>query len=160
MIQSKSNSPAGISRGFSLLELVLVLAIIATLSAIAVPRYAASVTGYRADAAARRIAADLSLARTNAYSSSRNVTVVFDLAADEVTIVGVPHLNDPGSDYVTSLSAEPYRARLVSANFGGDSQVVFDLHGIPDSSGQVVIEVGNVQRTIVLDRGTGKAAAQ
>jgi len=160
MIQYNHNEPNAVYGGFSLLELVLVLAIIATLSAIAAPRYAASVTRYRADVAARRIAADLALARNRACGASQNVTVAFGLTANEVTIIGVPHLNDPCSDYVTSLSAEPYKARLVWADFGGDSQVVFDLHGVPDSSGQVVIEVGNVQQTIVLDPVTGKAAVQ
>ena len=44
------------------MELVLVMVIVATLAAIAVPRYAQATSRYRADAAARRIAADLSLA--------------------------------------------------------------------------------------------------
>src|SRR5690606_27031377 len=59
-------------RGFSLLELVMVLTIIAILAAIATPRYANAMARYRADLAARRIAADLLLAQRLARTESRS----------------------------------------------------------------------------------------
>ena len=56
--------------GFTLIELVMVLAIIGLITAIAAPRYAASLARYRAESAARRVAADLALARREAAASS------------------------------------------------------------------------------------------
>ena len=143
-----------------MLELVLVLAIFAVLAAIAAPKYAASACRYRADAAARRIVADMSLARSKAYQSSRSMTVTFDLAANQAKIPGLPGLKSPTSDFATIFSDEPYRARLISADFSGNPAVVFDIFGMPDSAGQIVIEVGDARRTIVLDGLTGKAAVQ
>lgn len=146
--------------GFSLLELVLVIAIIATLAAIAVPRYGGAVARYRIEAAARRIVEDLALARATARSKSTSVTVTFDVAMNQYQISGVSALNDPSSDAELNLSDPPYRAQLVSAIFGGDNAVIFDGFGIPDSGGTIVIAGGAVTKTILLDVDSGTATAQ
>ena len=146
--------------GFNLFELVMVLAIVAVLGAIAVPRYALATARYRADAAARRIVADLALARAKAYGSSVSKTVTFDLETNSVTIPGVRGLKSASVDYVTRFDDDPYRAKLVSADFGEDTVVVFDIYGRPDSSGQVVVESGKIRKTIVLDPDTGEASVQ
>lgn len=149
-----------ILRGFSLIELVLVLTIISILAAIAVPRYANSLARYRADAAARRIVADLDYARQFARSSSASVTVQFKTITNRVQLTGVPSLNDPGVDWQVELEHAPYRADLVSADFGGDAVVVFNGYGDPDSGGTAVVSVGSVVKTVVLDPDTGKAVVQ
>ena len=67
----------GLRRGFTLLELVLVVAILGVVAAIAAPRYGNAIQNYRANAAAQRLRADLEYARARAKStsSSRTVTV-------------------------------------------------------------------------------------
>ena len=128
-------------RGFSLLELVLVLAIMTTMSAIAVPRYAVSLARYRIDAAAKRVKAELSLARKTAKITGAALTV--DV-----------------SDYQAILSESPYRALIVSADFDGDEEIVFDGYGVPDSGGTVTVQVGIMQRTVVVDADTGRSTLQ
>ena len=54
------------------------MAIIVIVAAIATPRYANALTRYRAEAAARRVAADFQLARRTAKSTSSSRTVQFD----------------------------------------------------------------------------------
>ncbi|MHC4992904.1 MAG: pilus assembly FimT family protein, partial [Planctomycetota bacterium] len=56
-------------RGTSLIEVVIVLAVIATLAAIAQPRYAGALSRYHADSAARRIIADFAAARQRARAT-------------------------------------------------------------------------------------------
>ena len=53
-----AGSVATRARAFSLIELVLVVATIAVLSAIAVPKYASAMNRYRVDLAAKRYARD------------------------------------------------------------------------------------------------------
>ncbi|MHC4140359.1 MAG: GspH/FimT family pseudopilin [Planctomycetota bacterium] len=145
---------------FTLLELVMILAIVATLAAIAAPRYAAALTSYHADGASRRIVADLELARAAAQATSARVTVYFDVANDRYDIPGVPSLNDPGTDVGVDLAREPYRADLVAANFGGNAKVSFDGYGIPDNGGVIAVACGTAMKIINLDLETGLASAQ
>ena len=146
--------------GFSLFELALILAIVAVIAAIAAPRYATSVARYRAEAAATRMAADLSLARSRARATSASQAVVFTIRSSEYSLPGAPDLKNSASEYRVVLSEAPYQARLVSADFGGDTQVVFDGYGVPDSGGSVVLRVGAIQRVVVLDGHSGRATVQ
>jgi type II secretory pathway pseudopilin PulG len=145
---------------FTLLELVMILAIVATLAAIAAPRYAAALTSYRAEGASRRIVADLELARATAQAQSARVTVYFDVVNDRYEIPGVPSLHDPGTDVGVDLAAEPHRADLVAANFGGDDKVSFDGYGNPDNSGVIAVSCGTVVKIINLDLETGLGSVQ
>jgi type II secretory pathway pseudopilin PulG len=143
-----------------LLELVLVLAIIATLAAIAAPRYAASTVRYRADLAARRIVADLAQAQSSAKAASSSRTVEFYVSTSRYRISDLPSLDGKSGGYIVELSERPYEATLVSTDLGGDAQITFDGWGIPDTGGTVVLSAGSEQRTVMLDAETGKATIQ
>ncbi len=146
--------------GFSLLELVMILAIVATIAAIAAPRYTNSLFRYRAESAARRVVADLALAQQTAMTTSSSRTVTFDTGTHSYTIPGVRALDGTGVTYTVSLLDPPYEARIFSVSLGGDAAVTFDGYGLPDSDGTVVIEVGDVQMTVALEATTGTAAVQ
>jgi len=158
----RGHEVASITRraGFNLLELVLVLAIVATLAAIATPRYAAAATRYRADLAARRIIADLTLARSRAMSSSKSQNVIFNIDESQYLLPGLRDLRNPSVDYAVSLSEHPYRSKLIGADFGGTQTLTFDGWGNPSSGGWIQLQVGNETRTILLDAQTGKATVQ
>lgn len=148
------------ARTFSLIELIFVLAIIGILTALAVPRFGSSIAFQRADMAADRIVADLSLARERAVTTSSSLTVQFKPGSNAYALQGMQHLDRSGDAYDVDLSAEPYEATLVSADFGGDTEVVFDGYGVPDSGGTVIIQVGGETRTITLDAVTARAGKQ
>jgi prepilin-type N-terminal cleavage/methylation domain-containing protein len=144
-------------RGFTLAEVVCVLVIMTILAAIALPRYAKTLSRYRAELAARRVVADLSLAQRQARFSSTAQTVVFDSAAEACQLIGLPDPDHPGLDYVVNLGAEPYRADIGSVDLGGDAQIVFDGFGQPDSGGSIVVSAGNCYKQIDVDSVTGDA---
>ena len=145
----------GPAAGFNLIELVLVVALTAMVSAIAVPRYANSVARYRADSAARRVAADLALAQNQASTAGKPQSVVF--VARSYQLPGMAHLDGKSyGNYTVDLGADPYGVTRVAAEFGGDATVRFDLYGAPDSGGSVVIEVGDARRVVVLSPDSGR----
>jgi prepilin-type N-terminal cleavage/methylation domain-containing protein len=160
MNRSRPSRPPGGVQGFTLLELVIVLAIVAIVAGIAAPRYQASAARYRAESAARRVACDLGLARARARAASASQTVAFSVAAGEYTIVGMSDPDRPAQPYRVVLGEEPYRARLLSAQFGGVEQVTFNGFGVPGSAGSVVVEAGGFQKTVTLDVESGKATVQ
>jgi prepilin-type N-terminal cleavage/methylation domain-containing protein len=152
-------------RAFSLLELVVVLTIIATMAAVALPKFAGSMAHGRADAAADRLIADLAYARRVAIATSSSVTVSFNVADETYELRGLHDPARPGTPYQVDLSADLYRAVINSALFdatgAADStvEVIFDGYGRPDSAGIVVIRVENATRTVVLDVESGRASA-
>ncbi len=145
---------------FSLLELVVVLAIIATVAAIAAPRYVNALANYRAEGIGRRIMADLERARETAQSTSATVTVIFDVGKNRYDIAGLPSLADPSRDVGVDLSVEPYHAQLITATFGGTEQVSFDGYGKPDNGGVVAVSCGTTTKIINLDTETGIPSMQ
>jgi len=134
----------------------MVMVTLAMLSMIAVPRYAAFTATEQVEGAARRITADLSLAQRQARRAGASQTVTFNVAQSRYSLVGMTHPDHPGQAFEIRMGDEPYRARIVSASFGGDATLVYDGFGKPDSGGQVVIAVGAYQKTIQVDMGTGQ----
>src|SRR5215207_6584180 len=65
------------SRGFTMIELLLVCVTIAIVAAMAVPRYGRALSNYRVRCAAQRVAIDLAAAASGAVASSSSRTVSF-----------------------------------------------------------------------------------
>ncbi|VEN74157.1 hypothetical protein EPICR_30090 [Candidatus Desulfarcum epimagneticum] len=82
------------NRGFTLLELIAVIALIAIMAALAIPNYLAWLPGYRLDGAARSLRSDLRLTRMRAVSEGRTFTVTFDVAAGRYSIYAGQSLDE------------------------------------------------------------------
>ena len=68
------------ARGFTMIELLVVLAIIAIASALIIPMFGKGVSTTELKSAARQLAAGLRLARSEAVSQRRETFLVLDLA--------------------------------------------------------------------------------
>jgi prepilin-type N-terminal cleavage/methylation domain-containing protein len=152
--------------GFSLIELVLVLFIAGILGAIAAPRVWATNGRARAHASAKRVAADLEYARSQAVTTSAPVTVYFSAAR---SAYGIPGWNSPldsrQTTYVVDLSASPFQSSIAAVSFGDAAstrwsdifeadpvqKVVFDGFGKPDSSGWLVVSSAGILYAVALD---------
>lgn len=87
--------------------------------------------------------------------------------AHSYLLPGVPHVDHPDRDYdhpdrdyQVELAKPPYAASIVSADLGGDSELLFNGYGFPDSAATIVIQSGSRQKTITVDPDTGGASAQ
>jgi prepilin-type N-terminal cleavage/methylation domain-containing protein len=139
-------------RAFSLLELVVVMVIIATVASIALPRYGLALDGYRVRLAAKRINADLELARGRAVSLSVSQSVSFSVhpALSQYQLVGPVEPDLLAVAETTRLDVAPYEVRIVAADFGGDAVLQFNGHGVPDTGGFVTIQSGAHQETVTV----------
>lgn len=155
MIPRASKQSRVRGRGFSLIEMVLVMAIFAIVAAIAMPKYASAGFRYRIDATARQIMLDLDYARTKARTSSTSQEIVFSVVADNYVITGLLDAST-GKTYSVDVSDDPFLTKIVSVNLGGDSRLVYDGYGHPDSGGDIVLRSGDNIRTIRLDAGADK----
>jgi prepilin-type N-terminal cleavage/methylation domain-containing protein len=79
-------SPNG-SRGFSLLELIIVLLIISLLSLLVTPRLAKTISHMEVKSAAKKISAILRYCRSDAINKNRIVQVSFDTNSNLITVL-------------------------------------------------------------------------
>ena len=143
--------------GFTLVEMAIVVVVLGILAAVAIPGLSDTLAHQRALAAAERISADLKWARAYAISTSRSQTLRFDVPHSSYSWDGMMDPDHPSSPYSVGLSSGDYQATLVSANFGGDAIVIFDVHGAADSDGLVTVSAGGRSRQVQLTGRTGAA---
>src|SRR5262249_24728785 len=128
--------------------------------AVALPSWASILSKYRADSAARRLAADIARTQAVAYSTSATQTLTLNVTQSSYQITGLSGLDRRSSTYAVDLTAEPYRCKIASASFGGTAQLSFNGYGQPTVvGGSVVVACGSQQRTITVD-ATGSTSIQ
>ena len=148
------------AKGYTLVELLMVVATVAMMLGIAVPRYGSAVARYRADAAAKRIAADVAYAQTQARSTSKSVTVTFSAATSGYQVSGVTSLSNVSGGYAVSLPDAPYYASIVSAGFGGGAVLTFDVYAPPPTAAPSSCSRGRPKKTVTVDAASGKVSVQ
>ena len=149
-------------RAFTLAEVVIVMLVISICLAVAVPRFVESMVLARVNAAARRICGDLAMAQAQAQATSSPQTVIFTVSdsASQYQITGLRDPDHPAKTYTVKLCDAPYSALLRSVACGGDTTLVFNGFGIPDSPGTIIVQVGQQTRTILIESDNGLARIQ
>jgi type IV fimbrial biogenesis protein FimT len=159
---SRPNNPTLRPTAFTMAEMVLVVATIAVLAAIAIPRYAGAINRYRVDMAAKRVVADLMLARSVARSTGNGQVMDFSTPANGYTLTGYAATDGRSGDYSLKLSDEPYKVSLGTVAFGSpaSTSVRFTRYGTPEAGGSVTVSSGGYSKNILLDATSGKAEIQ
>jgi len=143
--------PCGRGGGFTLVELVMVMAIAAVLAAIAVPRYSNSAAILRADAAARRVASDMTMVRGDARASSIARTIAFTPGSKQYSVAGLANpLTGAAAPYTIALGESPYSMRWMNADFGGTDNLSFSGFGDVATGGWVTVGVGRHSRQVTI----------
>ena len=76
-------------RGFTLIEIVFVLAIFAVLTAIALPNWSTLLPDYNLKAAARQVQSELHRIKSQAVSQNATFQLVFSATGDNYTVQGI-----------------------------------------------------------------------
>lgn len=142
------------SRAFTIVELVLVLAITAILAGLAVPRFARADARYRVRLAAERVARELEHARERAVTRATAQTITFNTGATSFTLVAMPDPDRTTIDYTISLAAAPLRIERLSTTFSG-STFSFNGFGVPSAAGTVTVAASSYTCTVRVAALTG-----
>jgi Tfp pilus assembly protein FimT len=138
----------------------MVVFILGIIMAVAMPRYVNSLYSYRALMAANKIAADLTLARNDAFVSGSHRTVTFSQANNQYTLTAIPDPNfKTVANTVVSFNGPLFFATLGASTFTGNT-FTFDGYGMPSAGGQVTVTAGSCTHTVVVDSGCGKVTVQ
>lgn len=146
--------------GSTALELICAIAIIGIFAAAGMPRFASAIAARRADAAARRLTADIEWLRSTARISSTSQSMTFDMAGNTYALAGFTDPDFPGKAYSVALTAGSYKAKFVSVNLGGGSTLSFNGYGIPSAAATIVVQSGRSSRTVTIDGTTGSSTWQ
>lgn len=132
--------------GYTLLELLITVALLGTLGALAAPSFTAWIRSIRASSAADRLAADIAFARTQAVRTGRTVSVrmqgtdgyqvVLDSLANDTRTLSVVDLGNDYPGVAIATSPAGYTLR-------------FDSRGVLKNAGTIGSEP-----TFVVSRGT------
>lgn len=147
------------SRGFTVVELITILAIIAVLAAFAAPRFFDS-TAFDARGYADEIAAALRLSRAAAVGSGCRVRVQIDAgsysAAQQPAASG--HCDAGSASFTTPVRAPDGRSVAGTAPNGVTASpalaIVFDAQGRAASGGDTNVTVGGTH-TLRVEAGSG-----
>lgn len=127
-------------RGFSMVELAIVMVIVGVVAAIATPRYAAARAQYRVQNAAQRVAADYAGLRPTAYSQSGPCTFIASAGADSYSLSITTRDSSDMVRTITesvNLGIEPYKASFVTVSLTSGTAIGFDAYGNSLGSGGV-----------------------
>lgn len=136
--------------GFTLLELLLVLSILALVTAIALPVLSSPSDGLRLRTTAAEFAASLRLARAAAIARNGPVTVVIDVDRRTIEAEGFPKQHFSSDIAVQLTIAEPERAAPSRGGFR------FFADG-SSTGGDIVLRLRGMELRLCVDWLTGKA---
>lgn len=141
------------NRGFTLMELLVTIALIGVMSAIAYPSIRDLGRGYRIRGAARQVYSDLQMARLGAIREGKSWSLVFSPGDNVFTSYIVR--NGAGTTVKTVGLADLYSGMTYEENFASGAQVTFSPNGSAGPAGNVRIVQGGRSLNVTVNGNSG-----
>ena len=156
MLKIVNIKPHSLSKGFSLIELIIIIVLIGIFTTIALTRTNTGMTTIREQIAIDQITNDIDLARSMAFAKNEAITIKFNINQESYSvhdesgiIVDFPN----SSDGIISLDNSYLRnLDIKAANFGNSSDLQFQPLGDPVSGGTIELNT----KTITIESVTGR----
>lgn len=146
------------ARGFTYIEMVIVVMLLGVLAGVAAPRYQSAVAHAELRRAAYTLAADLRRVRDTALQTSAQKSLVFDITANAYWSHDVDDPDHPGSELFVDFGDARQGVSLSAPTFAsdaldGDAAVSFNWNGDPVSGGEITVAVGGASTTVTVGEG-------
>lgn len=136
---------------FSLIELLIVVAIVSAVAAMAVPRFTEASEGRRLDLAQERIETALGAWSERARLESDPMIMHFDQDAETLALYRGDSVDELNRLETIELGEDPYRVEIVTrSDLRGDTVVALSAHGIVGGGLSVDLGSGSLTRTVTL----------
>lgn len=136
----KKQIKTGWMPGFSVIELMVVVVIMAVMAAVSIPAFRSHTESVNLTKGSQEVASSLKLARTRAVATNNPVVVVFN--SDDGTFFLFEDVDDDGTHDADEASAGPYevprRISISSVSFASET-VTFNPNGSASETGAVVL---------------------
>jgi type IV fimbrial biogenesis protein FimT len=138
--------------GFTLMELMIVIAIVAVISAISIPYLIGWFPQYRLSTATRDMVSTFQMARLKAIKTNADIVVAINLATDSYTVFQDDSLNWvlDGAERQFTTRTLPPGIDITAASFGGATSVRFDRRGFPQN-----VAGNSTNGSVTFDNGRG-----
>ena len=141
------------TNGFTMTEMLLVVALLGVASAVAIPQFSSNTTQY-AQIAARSISQDIQYAQDLAVTTQSPITLSipsgYEYSLKDIwgTILTHPVNRKP---YSVNFQDDPDISQLnITVDFGGATKVVFDAFGTPSTGGTITLSHSSMTSDVVL----------
>ena len=156
-----------LKRGFTLIELVMVMVIVGILAALAIPRFE-GFYAVKLNSAAKKLVTDIRYVQQLAVSRHESYRVLFYTSPQnsyEVRKVSDSSFaKDPFSrnDFIVAYNTNPQYGGVIveSTNFGPPGGLQFDWQGIPSAGGITLLRLKDNRKTVSVTANTGKVVVQ
>tara|TARA_R110000737_G_scaffold2923_10_gene9259 strand:- start:17926 stop:18471 length:546 start_codon:yes stop_codon:yes gene_type:complete len=138
-------------RGFSMIELVIVVAVMGIIAAIAVPKFADAASGRKIQAAKKQLLADIKATKLRARATSKQHTLKFFLNENMYVIVEGNEIDKNAIIIARDFDEDPYNLGIQRTSLGGDEVLVITPFGDLTPPTTVRLQLGSHTHDVILD---------
>ncbi len=137
-------------QAFSFVELLIVVMLLGVMAGVAAPKYRAALEATHLECVAKRLAADLRRARSEAQQFSTSRTIVFDSGNGSYSSADMTMLDRPSEPLWVSLASAGFAVKIDTVDFNGTATVTFDLYGHSQNAGYIELILNGRTAAILL----------